>query len=95
MSEHNWKIVDWDVKNQLKQAQISSLQGSALRMLVESLGKPRDVNKHSQTCGQLLNGAKGLDFCLSLYVYVWVHSSLWQAYIDAYAHLILHLSHMQ
>ena len=28
---------------------ISSLPGSALRMLVESLGKPRDVNKHSQS----------------------------------------------
>ena len=27
---------------------ISSLPGSALRMHVESLGKPRDVNKHSQ-----------------------------------------------
>ena len=27
---------------------ISSLPGSALRMLVEWLGKPRDVNKHSQ-----------------------------------------------
>ena len=28
---------------------ISSLPGSALRMLVESLGKPRDVNKNSQS----------------------------------------------
>ena len=28
---------------------ISSLPDSALRMLVESLGKPRDVNKHSQS----------------------------------------------
>ena len=28
---------------------ISSLPGSALRTLVESLGKPRDVNKHSQS----------------------------------------------
>ena len=28
---------------------ISNLQGSALRMLVESLGKPRDVNKRSQS----------------------------------------------
>ena len=28
---------------------ISSLPGSALRMHVESLGKPRDVNKHSQS----------------------------------------------
>ena len=27
---------------------ISSLPGSALRMHVEALGKPRDVNKHSQ-----------------------------------------------
>ena len=27
---------------------ISSLPGSALKMLVESLGKPRDVNKRSQ-----------------------------------------------
>ena len=27
---------------------ISSLPGSPLRMLVESLGKPRDVSKHSQ-----------------------------------------------
>ena len=27
---------------------ISSLPGSALRTHVESLGKPRDVNKHSQ-----------------------------------------------
>ena len=27
---------------------ISSLPGLALRMHVESLGKPRDVNKHSQ-----------------------------------------------
>ena len=27
---------------------ISSLPGSALRTLVELLGKPRDVNKHSQ-----------------------------------------------
>ena len=27
---------------------ISSLPGSALRTLVESLSKPRDVNKHSQ-----------------------------------------------
>ena len=28
---------------------ISSVPGSALRMHVESLGKPRDVNKHSQS----------------------------------------------
>ena len=28
---------------------ISSLPGSALRMLVESLGKPRNVNKRSQS----------------------------------------------
>ena len=28
---------------------ISSLPGSALRMQVESLGKPRDVNKHSKS----------------------------------------------
>ena len=28
---------------------ISSLPASALRMLVEWLGKPRDVNKHSQS----------------------------------------------
>ena len=28
---------------------ISSLPGSALRTQVESLGKPRDVNKHSQS----------------------------------------------
>ena len=28
---------------------ISSLPGSALRVHVESLGKPRDVNKHSQS----------------------------------------------
>ena len=28
---------------------ISSLPGSALRMHVKSLGKPRDVNKHSQS----------------------------------------------
>ena len=28
---------------------ISSLPGSALRTLVESLGKPRDVNKRSQS----------------------------------------------
>ena len=28
---------------------ISSSPGSALRMLVESLGKPRDVNKRSQS----------------------------------------------
>ena len=28
---------------------ISSLLGSALRMHVESLGKPRDVNKRSQS----------------------------------------------
>ena len=28
---------------------ISSLPGSALRMHVESLGKPPDVNKHSQS----------------------------------------------
>ena len=28
---------------------ISSLPGSALRMHVESLGKPRDVNKHPQS----------------------------------------------
>ena len=28
---------------------ISSLPGSALRTLVESLGKPHDVNKHSQS----------------------------------------------
>ena len=28
---------------------ISSLPGSALRMYVESLSKPRDVNKRSQT----------------------------------------------
>ena len=28
---------------------ISSLQGSALRTLVDSLGKPRDVNKRSQS----------------------------------------------
>ena len=28
---------------------ISSLQGMALRMHVESLGKPRDVNKCSQS----------------------------------------------
>ena len=31
---------------------ISSLPGSALRTLVESLGKPRDVNKHSQNLAQ-------------------------------------------
>ena len=30
---------------------ISSLPGSALRTHVESLGKPRDVNKHSQSLG--------------------------------------------
>ena len=29
--------------------QVSSLPGSALRMYGESLGKPRDVNKHSQS----------------------------------------------
>ena len=28
---------------------ISSLPGEALRMHVESLGKPQDVNKHSQS----------------------------------------------
>ena len=28
---------------------ISSLPGSALRTLVESLGKPRDINKRSQS----------------------------------------------
>ena len=28
---------------------ISSLPGSALRTYVESLGKPRDVNMHSQS----------------------------------------------
>ena len=28
---------------------ISSLPGSALRTLVESLGKPRDVNKRAQS----------------------------------------------
>ena len=28
---------------------ISSLPGSALRTHVESFGKPRDVNKHSQS----------------------------------------------
>ena len=28
---------------------ISNLPGSALRMHVESLGKPLDVNKHSQS----------------------------------------------
>ena len=28
---------------------ISDLPGSALRTHVESLGKPRDVNKHSQS----------------------------------------------
>ena len=28
---------------------ISNLPGSALRTLVESLGKPRDVNKYSQS----------------------------------------------
>ena len=28
---------------------ISSLPGSALKTLVESLGKPRNVNKHSQS----------------------------------------------
>ena len=28
---------------------ISSLPGSALRIHVESLGKPRDVNKHYQS----------------------------------------------
>ena len=28
---------------------ISNLPGSALRTYVESLGKPRDVNKHSQS----------------------------------------------
>ena len=28
---------------------ISSLPGSSLRTHVESLGKPRDVNKHSQS----------------------------------------------
>ena len=28
---------------------ISSLPGSALRTHVESLGKPRDVNRHSQS----------------------------------------------
>ena len=33
---------------------ISSLPGSALRILVESLGKPRDVNKRSQSLVNLL-----------------------------------------
>ena len=32
---------------------ISSLPGLALRMLVESLGKPRDVNKPSQSLAWL------------------------------------------
>ena len=32
---------------------ISSLPGSALRTLVESLGKPRDVNKRSQSLAWL------------------------------------------
>ena len=32
---------------------ISSLPGSALRMHVEELGKPRDVNKHSQSLAWL------------------------------------------
>ena len=32
---------------------ISSLPGSALRMLVESLGKPCDVNKRSQSLAWL------------------------------------------
>ena len=35
---------------------ISSLPGSALRTLVESLGKPRDVNKRSQNlAGNLIS----------------------------------------
>ena len=32
---------------------ISSIPGSALRMHVEWLGKPRDVNKHSQSIAWL------------------------------------------
>ena len=34
---------------------ISSLPGSALRMHVESLGKPRNVNKRSQSLACLVN----------------------------------------
>ena len=39
------------LKNRIPGSQllISSLPGSALRMYVESLGKPRDVNKRSQS----------------------------------------------
>ena len=44
----------------------SSLPGSALRMLVESLGKPRDVNKHSQSLECLLNRSASLAMSTSI-----------------------------
>ena len=46
---------------------ISSLPGSALRTLVESLGKPRDVNKHSKPCLVNLN-SKDTHLVFSIYM---------------------------
>ena len=39
------------LKNRIPRSRLlkSSLPGSALRSLVESLGKPRDINKRSQS----------------------------------------------
>ena len=62
-AESTQKIKNYDIISSLKSETIgklinripgssiliSSLPGSALRMHVESLGKPRNVNKHSQS----------------------------------------------
>ena len=44
---------------------ISSIPGSALRTHVESLGKPRDVNKHSQSLALI---SKDTHLVFSMYV---------------------------
>ena len=48
---------------------ISSLPGSALRTLVESLGKPHDVNKRSQS----LDGKRDIKRHSSSILYLYIH----------------------
>ena len=51
---------------------ISNLPGSALRTYVESLGKPRDVNKHSQRKPCLVNLiSKDTHLVFSIYILFW------------------------
>ena len=45
---------------------ISSLPGSAFRTHVESLGKPRDVNKHSQSLVNLISKDTHLVFSINM-----------------------------